>query len=63
MSDTTRESGKSCDVSGAGNEITETSKRARRGKRRIQPRSVLRIYAPALDPTMPPIIFRSKSTY
>jgi hypothetical protein len=35
-------------VAGAGNGITATPKRARR---RIQPRSFLRITAPALDPT------------
>jgi len=40
-----------CDVAGAGNGITEISKRARKRKRRIQPRNFLRIYAPALDPT------------
>jgi hypothetical protein len=40
-----------CDVAGAGNGITEASNRARRWKRRTQPRNFLRIYAPALDPT------------
>src|SRR5262245_27938616 len=40
-----------CDVAGAGNGITETSKRARRRKSWIQPRRFLRITAPALDPT------------
>src|SRR5215510_4032035 len=40
-----------CDVAGVRNGITATSKRARRRKRWIQPRSLLRITAPALDPT------------
>jgi hypothetical protein len=40
-----------CDVAGVGDGITELPKRARRWKRRIQPRNFLRIYAPALDPT------------
>ncbi len=40
-----------CDVAGVGDGITEGPKRARRWKRRIQPRHFLRIYAPALDPT------------
>jgi len=40
-----------CDVAGVGDGITELPTRARRWKRRIQPRNFLRIYAPALDPT------------
>ena len=40
-----------CDAAGVGDGITELPKRARRWKRRIQPRNFLRIYAPALDPT------------
>jgi len=40
-----------CDVAGVGDEITEPPKRARKWKRRKQPRKFLRIYAPALDPT------------
>src|SRR5262245_34516245 len=39
------------DVAGVGDGITESPNRARRRKRRIQPRKFLRIYAPALDPT------------
>jgi hypothetical protein len=40
-----------CDVAGAGNGVTATPKRARRGKPRIQPRRSLRATAPVLDPT------------
>ena len=40
-----------CDVAGVGDGITDIPKRARRWKRRKQPRNSLRIYAPALDPT------------
>ena len=40
-----------CDVAGAGNGVTAIPKRARRWKRRTQPRSCLRVTAPALDPT------------
>ena len=40
-----------CDVAGAGNGVTETPKRARRGKPWIQPRRLLRTTAPVLDPT------------
>src|SRR6516165_3879941 len=46
-----RNSHAACDVAGVGNGITELPKRARRWKRRIRPRTFLRIYAPALDPT------------
>ena len=42
-----------CDVAGAGNGATAIPKRARRWKRRTQPRSCLRVTAPALDPTTP----------
>ena len=40
-----------CDVAGVGNGTTEIPKRARKWKRWIQPRSFLRVTAPALDPT------------
>ena len=40
-----------CDVAGAGNGATAIPKRARRWKRRILPRSCLRVTAPVLDPT------------
>ena len=43
-----------CDVAGAGNGATAIPKRARRWKRRTQPRSCLRVTAPALDPTRLP---------
>src|SRR4029453_5089087 len=40
-----------CDVAGAGNGVTETPRRARRGKPWIQTRGLLRAAAPVLDPT------------
>ena len=40
-----------CDVAGAGNGVTATPKRARRGKPRTQPRRCLRATAPVPDPT------------
>src|SRR6516162_2500686 len=39
-----------CDAAGVGDGITATPNRARRWKRRKQPRKFLRIHAPALDP-------------
>ncbi len=43
-----------CDAAGTGNGTTDTPKRARRRKRRIRPRSFLRVTAPVLDPTRIP---------
>ena len=40
-----------CAVAGTGNGTTETPKRAHRRKRRIRPRSFLRVTEPVLDPT------------
>jgi len=39
------------EVAGAGDGVTDDSKRARRGKPRTQPREVLRATAPVFDPT------------
>src|SRR4030095_8084480 len=40
-----------CEVAGAGDGVTETPRRARRGKPWIQTRRLLRATAPVLDPT------------